>query len=489
MDNIFKRVWGNLTRPQEAVRKFYEGGKKTEANRDFWNATSHFEATAVDDRDTMRARARWLFGNNPIMANIDGAIVDNVVGTGIALQSKIGKKKLDSEIERLFKIWAEDKNLCDATGRMTFGDMQRGILGNRMVDGEIFIYKRFTPEGLVLQVIEADALDGGQDNGVVKSPDGKVISYRFKVANEDGTYSNKTMNIPSEYIINYYKAERFTQYRGISEYKQAIIDIKNFSAYQSSTIAGARARSSIAYTIQADLNPTGTGVTGTTDEDRIQEINGLMVYYLKQGESITKTAPQGASDDYKAFVETTVRMMATARRVSYELAFKDYSKVNFASSRASLIQDNYRFDAEQKHFVTYVLNDIFATWLEIEIMKGTVKIPLVKFMETKSDFAKPRWVMPKRSWVDPLKDMLAIEKEVSLNLTTQTDEAMARGKDYEEILDQKVIEMEMLKEKGLWIEPETADESSPTQDMAEVREFMSEMMQEISHLRSNSEQK
>ena len=486
MDNFISRIWATLTTPtsKEAVRKFYEGGKRTEANRDFWNATSSYEATATEDRDVMRARARWLFANNPIMANIDGSILDNVIGKGIAFQSKIGKAKLDTTIEQLWNAWAKNKNLCDSTARLTFADMQRHILGTRMIDGEIFIYKRYTDEGLKLQVLEADALDSGEDGGVIKGADGKVVGYRFKVANADGTYSQQTMTIPSEHIINYYKGERFTQYRGISEYKQAIIDIKNFSAYQSSTISGARARASIAYTVKADLNPSSAGVTGSTDDDRIQEINGLMVYYLKAGESIDKQAPQGASDDYKAFTETTIRLMATARRVSYELAFKDYSKVNFASSRASLIQDNYRFDGEQEHFVTYVLNDVYATWMEIEILRGNVKIPIVKFKETPSEYLKPRWIMPKRSWVDPLKDMLAIEKEIALNLTTQTDEAMARGKDYGEILQRKAEEMELLKEHGLWVEPENGDSKSPTEEMAEVRGIIEDMKEELEQIRS-----
>ena len=465
-------------------RAFYEGGKKTEANRDFWDANSSFEQTATQDRDTMRSRARWLYANNPIMANIDGAITDNVIGKGITLQSNIGKEKLDSEIERLWKAWATNKNLCDSMEKMTFGDIQRVLLMTRMVDGEVYIYKRYTDEGLKLQIMEADALDGGQDNGVEKDGQGLVTGYRFKVANSDGTYSSKTVTIPVEFIINYHKTERFSQDRGVTEYKQAIIDIKNFSAYQSSTIQGARARASIAYTIQADINPASTGVTGTTDDDKIQEINGLLVYYLKAGESINKTAPQGSSDDYKAFVETTIRLIATSRRVSYELAFKDYSKVNFASSRASLIQDNYRFDTEQEHFVTYVLNDIFSTWLEIEIMKGNIKIPLVKFIENKSDFLKQRWIMPKRSWVDPLKDMLAIEKEIALNLTTQTEEAMARGKNYEDILKKKAEEMEMLKKYNLWVEPEISEQNSPTQDMADVRQLLYDMQEEIEVLRS-----
>ncbi len=459
-------------------KAFYEGGKKTDANRDFWNANAPYEQTATVDRDTLRARARWLFANNPIMANIDGAIVDNVIGKGMKLQSNIGKSKLDSEIERLWKNWATDKNLCDSTGRMNFYDIQKVILGTRMVDGEIFIYKRFTDEGLKLQMIEADALDGGQDNGLEKSPDGKVTGYRFKVADSDGTYSSKTVTIPSENIINYHKTERFTQYRGISEYKQAIIDIKNFSGYQSATIQGARARASIAYTVKADINPAGVGVT-TTDDKKLQEINGLMVYYLKAGESIDKQAPQGSSDDYKGFTETTIRLMATARRVSYELAFKDYSKVNFASSRASLIQDNYRFDTEQEHFILYVLNDIFSAWMEIEIMRGNLKIPLAKFIDDKSAFMKHRWILPKRSWVDPLKDMLSIEKEISLNLTTQTEEAMSQGKDFEEILKVKQKEVELLKEYDLYVEPEDGEGSTPTQDIAEARLLMDELVERM----------
>ena len=465
-------------------RAFYEGGKKTEANRDFWNATSPYESTAKEDRDTMRARARWLFANNPIMANIDGAIVDNVIGKGITLQSNIGKAKLDAEIERLWKSWATDKNQCDSMKKMTFGDIQRVLMQTRLVDGEVFIYKRPTLDGLQLQMMEADALDGGEDNGVEKDNIGIITGYRFKVANADGSYSSKTVTIPAEHMINYHKTERFSQDRGVTEYKQAIIDIKNFSAYQSSTIAGARARASIAYTVKADLNPANGGVTGTSTDDRIQEINGLMVYYLKAGESIDKQAPQGSSDDYKSFTETTIRLMATARRVSYELAFKDYSKVNFASSRASLIQDNYRFDTEQEHFINYVLNDIYSSWLEVEIMRGNIKIPLVKFMENKSEYLKQWWILPKRSWVDPLKDMLAIEKEINLNLTTQTDEARRQGKDFEEILLKKKKEMELLKTHGLWVEPESSEQNSPTQDMADVRQMMYDMQEEINQLRS-----
>lgn len=415
-------------------RGFYAGGKITEANKDFWNGTSDFETTASPDRDRMRARARWLSANNAIMDNIDNAVINNVIGNGITLQSNTGKAKFDSAVEEAFKEWAENPINCDVTAKFTYYDMQRIILRSRMVDGEIFIYKKITKEGLKLQLIEADALDTGrQDGGIELDKSGVAIKYHFKDLN------NKTFSIKAEFIINYFLADRPSQVRGISEYKQAILDIKNFSAFQTASIQGARARANIAYTVQ---NSGGGNPYGADMEQQIQSINGVSVMYMKQGETVNKLDPDSVATDYTSFSENTIRLIATARKVSYELAFRDYSKVNFASSRASLLQDFKRFDHEQTHLTHYILNNIYKTWLEVEILKGNIKRPPKKWM-------KPRWVMPVRPLVDPLKEITSLEKQIALNLTTQTDACMANGKDYEEVLQRKAKEMELKEKYGI----------------------------------------
>ena len=429
-------------------RNFYEGGKRTLANRDFYNANSPFEHTATMDRDTLRARARWLHENNPIMANIDKAILNNVIGKGIHLQSKTGNKKLDDAIESRFKQWWDE---CDITGRLDFGDFQRLVLESRMVDGEIFIYKRIVDRELKLQLIEADALDVSRGiGGISVDESGKPTRYHFRTTTDLYGNTLKEFTIPAKDIINYFRIERPTQYRGISEYKQAILDIKNFSAFQSATVRSARANAEIAYTIETDRDAQNFGVTtynGTQDE--LQEINGLMVYYLRPGEKVAKHDNKVANAGYDEFVTNTVRMIATARNISYELAFRDYSKVNFASSRASLIQDNKRFDYEQEHIVSHVLNKIYKDWLEVEVLSGRITINPTKWAKNKHQFIKPRWSFPKRDWVDPTKDIKAIEKELELNLTTMTDLAHERGQDLEEILATKQKEQELLKKYGL----------------------------------------
>lgn len=439
-------------------RSFYQGGKKTIANRDFWNGTADFETIAEPDRDTMRARARWLHENNPIMSNIDGAIVNNVVGMGIGLQYDIGTKRVNKLINKAFAQWAGNRKKCDATQRQNFSDIQRAVLQSRMVDGEIFIHKQIAPEGLKLRIIEADSLDRGQDGGLEKDIYGVVTTYRF--IDDD----RNIIRIPAENIINYYRSERPTQYRGVTEYKQAIVDIKNFSAFQTATIEAARARANIGYMVTTEAGAPTFGGT-TIDGEQVQEVEGVTVQYLKPGETITKLDPANAGSDYSTFSETTIRLIATARKVSYELAFKDYSKVNYASGRASLLQDYKRFDYEQAHLIEYFLNEVFEAWLDVEVMAGRIKLPAAKYFENKDDFLDVRWVLPKRDWVDPLKDITAVEKEIALGLTTASDAAASRGESYEANMIKKKEELELQKTHGVYDEMHPAEvESTSTKE-------------------------
>jgi len=452
---------------KEKKRGFYEGGRKTKANLDFWNATSPFETTASADRDTMRGRSRWLASNNPIMSNIDDAIINNTVGRGIGLQSKTGNKNLDDEIEKRWKIWMGE---CDIRGISHFFDLQKMNLRSRMVDGEIYTYKKITKDGLRLQTIEADSIDvNSGEKGITIDKDGRPLKYHFLT--EKGT-----IDVNAEDVINYFKIERPTQYRGVTEYKQAILDIKNFSAYQTATVKSARANAEIAYTVETERNSTDFNVNDSTGEE-LEEINGLMVYYLKQGEKVSKHDNKHSGSGYADFILTTVRMIATARKISYELAFRDYSKVNFASSRASLIQDNKRFDEEQTHLTTYYLDDIFEAWMEVEILRGMLPINAATWKKDKAQFLAPRWAYPKREWVDPDKTMKAIERAIRLNQTTESAEVASAGGDFEEIIQTKAKEIEILKANKMYIEP-IAEEKSE-KDSLRNENFMDSLREMI----------
>lgn len=449
----------NIFSNNKIKRGFYEGGKRNGSNQDFWNANSDFENTASPDRDTMRARARWLHENNAIMANIDATIVRNSIGNGFTFQSKSGKANIDKQIETLWNVWVQPKN-CDVTGRQHFGGIQQLILAQRMCDGEIVIKKHLNKNKknpFQIQLIEADRFDTSY---TVRSDESRVDGIEVDTLGSPQQYVFRnglmsSVKVPANEVIHYFKmGNRASQYRGLSEYKQSIVDLRNFAAYQSATLKSARARASIAYAIETK-NVQGHMAAmlqnGSKQEnDPIYDINGVMVQYLNEGETLHQYDPGINGAEYGEFVRSCVRLIAVARQVSYELAFRDYSQVNFSSARASFIQDHKRFSNEQWHIVTYVLNPLFEAWLDANVMAGNIKgLSVSAYFVNKSDFCQPRWVAPAREWVDPLKDINAIAKEIEMGITTISEVAAARGKDLEDVIAERIKENQMLKNAGI----------------------------------------
>ncbi len=430
-------------------RTFFQGAKRTPANRDFNDAGNQsFETTAEPDRAVLRARARWLSVNSALMNNIDEAILNLAVGTGIRVQMRLDNSELNQTIEEAFHRWCKSTQWYDA---------QRVMLRSRMVDGEVFLYTRPKATGLEYQLLEADTLDDtAADKGIKRDAEDKPVSYRFKTVDDYGRYSGETITIPAEFIWQGFKRTRPSQRRGISEYAQAMTLVKNLDAFTQATVQSARTRASIAYVVQADGQIGGLDIE-EEDGDQIQYIGDVAVHYLKRGETISKTAPGSSDTEYSQFSEVTTRSICAARVISYELGYQDASKTNYSSFRASLQKDMKRIQADQA-WIEPALDLMFEKWMEIEIMSGRLKgISYQKFKAAPYEYTKKSYVTPEVITVDPLKERLADEKSVELNRTTQSMLAHRAGQDFENIIKIKSQEQEILDKYGMTVDPETGD--------------------------------
>lgn len=448
---------------KEYERAFYEGAKQTRLNRDFNISNNHFELQASGDRDMLRARARWLSANNPICKSIDRSIIKNVIGSGISLQSKISKdtvknaEELNKQIETLWKEFTNKQNF-DATGRASFRKFQKMLLKAKLVDGESLINCVWTTDKkfpLKFQLAEVDQFDTSKSkdgnntifSGVEVDKNGKPIAYHIKTA--INSFASKRFD--SKYIIHFYDAERATQYRGITDYAQTINNIKDFAAYNDSEIVKNRILASFATFIKTPNvggNMFGDKKTGEKlgSSDPIKEITAGMIKYLRPGEEVATTQSNQLGNSYKDFITNTIRIIAAGRDISYELAIRDYSQVNYSSARASLIQDNKRFDDEQNLLVEDALNPMFEMFMDSLVLAGTLKLPN-DYWTNKEKYINAVWIMPTREWVDPLKDINAIEKEIKLGLNSRTRAAAGKGRNYEDLLDEQIAEEKMLIQK------------------------------------------
>ncbi|WP_026804689.1 phage portal protein [Aliarcobacter lanthieri] len=444
-------------------RAFYEGAKQTRLNRDFNIQNNHFELQASSDRDMLRARARWLSANNPICKSIDNSIIKNVIGSGISLQSRINKneiKNAEDFNEKIETLWNEfiKKQNFDATGRASFRKFQKLLLKAKLVDGESLINCVWTKDKkfpLKFQMVEVDQLDISKKknkentifSGIEIDSFGKPIAYHLKT--EVNSFNSKRFE--SKNIIHFYDSERATQYRGITDYAQTINNLKDFQAYNDSEIIKNRILASFATFIKTSNvggNIFGDKQTGQKQgsSDPIKEITAGMIKYLRPGEEVQSIQSNQLGNSYNDFIINTIRIIAAGRDISYELAIRDYSKVNFSSARASLIQDNKRFDDEQILLVEDALNPMFEMFMDSVVLSGALQVPN-DYWSNKEKYIKPVWIMPTREWVDPLKDIKSIEYEIKLGLNSRTRAAAGKGRNFEDIIEEQINEEKLIAEK------------------------------------------
>lgn len=385
---------------QTIKASFFEGARPTKASREFSMAgTTSFEELAQDEREAIRARARWLKANNPLMYNIDQTLVNNTFrGMHIRFDDDVAQK--------LFDKWARAKQ-CDTAGKNSFYDIICLADLQRYPDGEVFLYKSYKGGQLKLRLFTADHIDETKGvNGLEINRDGKVTGYwvyeNNPTDNFKGFRAYMSSLIPSKNIIHYFRQTDVSQYRGISEYARVIFDLKNQMAFTTTSMEAMIAKAAQAYTVTRSGDVSSFRVDG-----ELQRINGAVVNYLNKGEEIKMHESSTTPINYREFMTSSIRICCTGREVSYELGMRDYSNVNFTSSRAGKIEDNKTIDSIQALGLNKLINPILEAWAEIEFLKGNLKTPEVPHFYL---------VFPVREWVRPKEDLdyhlTAIENKV-----------------------------------------------------------------------------
>ena len=442
---------------------YYEGGKHSIVNRDFNSAYGSFESTAEPDRVELTKRARWLHENHAIPSNIGETIISNTIASGFKLKSLHPDKNVQAEIEDLYNRRMNDKTLFDASGRLTGVEFERVLMGARMVDGDSAVNYITTTDPInpvKVQGIETSDFDlyatgtQGRDvySGVEVNALGKAMYYHLASRKPGLKYDVKRARIPAKQMILHMKTEnRFSQFRGVSEYKQTIIDLKNFAAYITASVQGARLRAQLPYYVTAQ-NPTQKSRkdANSATYEQVMEINGQTVQYLNMGEELKQLDPSVMGENARDFLTFITRMIATGRKISYELAMRDYERLSFSASRASILQDNRKFDYEQFLHVANYKNQDFELWLDGMVLSGKMKsvTPAAYFID-KTDFLRKTWIPPARPFVDPLKDIMAVKEELALGLTTLTREAGRKGWDIEALRTEIAQEKKDFEKAGL----------------------------------------
>jgi lambda family phage portal protein len=417
------------------------------------------------DLKSMRARSRELMRNDDYAKKFKRMIKTNVIGNnGLKLQNQAKDingnldKKANQSIEEAWKLWSK-KGICDVTGKYSFVDIQKMIMGTIAEDGEVLVrkVKGFdNPFGFALQLLEADHLDEqftDRDKNILMGIEydqwNKPVAYHLHkthpgnqmLTNRDTTRER----IPADEIIHLFLPLRISATRGVPWMHTAMTRMKMINGYEEAELVGARLGASKAgfYTQTAiDGEYAGDDVIAGTP---VNEVTPGEFEVLPQGMDFKAYDPQHPNAAFKDFMKVVLRGVSSGLDVSYNTLANDLEGVNFSSLRSGVLEEREVWKDLQKWIGEHLHDDVFTDWLDMALLTKAVPLPFFKH----DKFNNPSWLPRGFAWVDPLKDS---QSNILLNkegLKSHSEIFAEMGKDIEEVYQQLAKERELREQYGI----------------------------------------
>lgn len=455
------------------------------------------DSDLLPELGSIRTRSRDLARNHGVAAGAQQTISDNVLGCGLWLAPTpdyVALKKTREwasewrrEVKALWRGYAET-TMCDAGRSLTLDGLATQIFNGAWLNGDglaipLWMPEQFSHAATRLQVIESDRLSNPQfmfdtrnlRGGIEIDAYGAPMAYHIRKTHPGDRYWLGAMNmdvnvwdrIPAttawgrRRVIHVHDKGRAGQTRGVPALAAVMRQFKVMGDYQNAELKASVVNAMVAMVTESSIGQEGliellsgdadalkTYQDGLTNRNRSAiDFNGGMVLPLMMGEKIGGFTPARPSTAYEPFVTTVFRHIATGLNIPYELLMKDFSKTNYSSARASLLEAWRFFTGRRNWLGLGFYQPAYELFLEEMVNAGKIEAP--DFYENKVAWCRARWIGPGRGWVDPLKEAQAAELRMDISVSTLEDECAEQGKDWEEVLEQRAEEEKKLKQLGL----------------------------------------
>ena len=480
---------------------------KTDARLAAWvPPAGSADADLLDELSTITPRARDLSRNNPLGAAAKQTYADNIIGSQLRLSALPRYRLLDWDkdqssewanlTEDQFSTWAETTE-CDAARTQTLLSLTVQALTGAMMNGDAIAVFHWLPrQGSVwstrIQAVESDRLatppwlmhDASVRGGVKIDNYGAPLGYWILKhhpgdANAQGLTPdrNQWTYVPAftgwgrRRVIHLFDKERSGQNRGKSVFTSVMREFRVAGEYMGAELHAAVINAMIAAFLETDLDqqsvsemfgndPEGTYWKSVSEKWNRKKLETGMIQTLPMGTKLSGYDPNRPNTAFDGFMESVMRHIAAGLNLPYELLLKDFSKTNYSSARAALLEAWRYFQSRRKWLSEQWLNPIYETWMEEAINIGKVEAP--GYYDNRFAYCRCRWVFSGRGWVDPVKEANAAKIRMESGLSTLEQECAEQGMDWEEVLDQRAREKSKMKELGLELtEFSVTDQADP----------------------------
>lgn len=489
------------------VRRLAGSGEGTLGN---WNPRREQRLAENRSFDMIMARAESLVANDGHAASSVSSLALNVAGPGLRPQSYpehavLGITEDQAEAfadsaEAAWSLWCKEAHAGDT---LTFDDLQYQAVHSMFVTGEFLHLPIWLDEpgrtfGLAIQDLHPARLRTPSDLqhradvrcGVHLGRYNRPLGYL--IANpSDNTSSLSSLTsdhftyVPRKIGHRYACLHRFhsdmpEQLRGVSILSPAMKLFRDLSDYVDYELVGALIAASFTVFIEAPGDPLGSMGGGGLDG---KSAAGPVAAYPPQLQPGTLTTGQAGhkphiissarpGPTFDAFYERILRAAAASTGQPYEMVAKDFSKTNYSSARAALLEVWKMHTLYQEWFVRGNLNPIWGMVMEEAWLRGLLAVPA----GAPSIYDSPRmaqawlscvWTRPPRGQIDQVKEREAESRGLESLTETRTAICHSRGLDFETIARTRQREEKLLKKLGLQPTPATASSKPKETDASD----------------------
>jgi lambda family phage portal protein len=434
------------------------------------------------DNEMLRERSRIAYWDSTQARAILGRLVDNVIGTGLSLESApiwplIGgedneekRHALARDIELRFHLWASSKE-ADAAGRMSLYELQAFEFLNRLRDGETVMVLRYSGDAARMSPLSIQFLLPEQ----VQTPTDKATELAAKTAGRrivDGVEidamgrelavhiteeeTRKSTRIPvsgasgRRFVLHPIVADTLGAVRGTPLLAPLIHELQKITDYTVAEIEAAVINAVMAVWVKpgpdapasralAGIQKRGAaqpeGSSGGTGPSQASfDKPGLIIQTLKAGEEVVSFDSKRPNVNFGEFVRHITRSLSASVGIPIEVLEQSFN-ANYSASRASLLLFWTAVEKYRDQTASQFLGPIFEAWFAEEVTAGRINAPgfVGSSPVIRRAWLNCQWIGASQPSIDPLKEADAVSKRQEMGHTTREREAQKyNGSDYSE---------------------------------------------------------
>jgi lambda family phage portal protein len=464
-------------------------------------------------RDRMVARQRDLVRNDGMASGGIAKILDNTVGSRFrwrstpdyrALAHATGIKGFDAvwaneyrqQAESRWRSYAEDVGrYSDVSRQLPLAEQLRLALRHKLIDGDSLMVAYSLPErvgrGRARYATAWKLVDPDRISNPYQAPDTRYLRGGVEIDDDDVPVAIHVRKAqPGDWyagvdqmtweriaiedddgwrrVVHDFDHDRANQHRGVGVFAPVLARLKMLATYYGLELQQAALQASLGTYLTSPYDPAQVMEAVGQDSDELSAyqqlrldwskerpalFNGVNVAGLAPGEDIKTVSASHPHEGFEAFAHEMQAGSASALGITLEQFNQRWNEMNYSNARGSFM-DTWKTLIRRRHqFETGTANPVVATWMHEPFENGELPLPAgaPDYVEYRTEFSRGMWLGPARGWMDPVKEPQGAVLEMDAGLTTLQEVGGVQGFDYEERLDQRAIEVQAFKDRGLTV--------------------------------------